>query len=314
MTIILFLAGLSVAASADPAFAILQKQGPVSLEVARTTAKDQLEVPLSGSLRFRIAVDGGKDLEVERVASPLGDSWQVRVAKPAATSSLEGSRQRWQQEFLLEPLKPGQLTLSLAPLRFREKPGAWQTIEWKPMQVSVQTSLSKADVQDLRDITAIEEVPGRDRGSAWSRWLWVGCGLVAMVVMVAGLRVWQGRRKTSTLSPEQRANRALDRILALGLVSAGKTARFHSLAGNVIRRYLQRRYQLPARFRTTAELLQLIESAPNIPPDQQTLLRQFFQRCDLAKFSGNQVPTQECPVTVEMARKLINQAPIRQSF
>lgn len=279
-------------------FLVIQKQGPASLAVS-DAGKGELEVALSGLLRLRLTVAGTADLEVQPVEpATLAEGWRVHAAgKPSRPGP-----DRWQQEILLEPLKPGRLTLTLEPLRYRQKAGPWQGAHWKPIQVTVKTS-AQPDLKDLRDITTPEDLP-EGQSHDWSPWFWlaaVGAGAVLLIVTAVRRRK---RGEVARSSPEQRSLRDLDRIVALQLASLGKTVEFHFLVHDVVRRYLNRRYRIAARCRTTSELLKRL-STSEVPAHRQELLARFFERCDPARFSGRSPSEAECAETLEIARRIV---------
>jgi hypothetical protein len=95
--------------------------------------------------------------------------------------------------------------------------------------------------------------------------------------------------------------RELDRIER----TAGEPDVFHTQASNVIRRYLQERFGLRAPQQTTAEFL--AHSGPRLTAAQQTQLRDFFERCDLAKFARASASPEDCRRTAGLARTFVQQ-------
>ena len=75
---------------------------------------------------------------------------------------------------------------------------------------------------------------------------------------------------------------------------------------NTLRRYLEIRFYLPAEEQTTAEFLDGMRRSPLLTDEQQLLLRDFLERCDLVKFARVVPPRQESLATAGMARKFIN--------
>src|SRR5262249_40206262 len=119
---------------------------------------------------------------------------------------------------------------------------------------------------------------------SWLPWLLLGLGALAVAVAYWGLR----RRLDSPsrpLPPDQWALQELARIETTALAVDGDAERYHVLLSNVVRRYLAERFQLRAPQQTTAEFLASVRQAPELSADQQTLLRDFLERCDLAKFA-----------------------------
>jgi hypothetical protein len=82
------------------------------------------------------------------------------------------------------------------------------------------------------------------------------------------------------------------------------------MLSNVVRRYLEKRFALPARRQTTPEFLQTMQNAPQLSADQQALVRSFLERCDLAKFANAQATAEECAVAADMVAKLLEETPV----
>ncbi len=84
-------------------------------------------------------------------------------------------------------------------------------------------------------------------------------------------------------------------------------ARFHTELSDVVRRYLELRFQLRAPRQTTAEFLESMRDAPQLTGEQQALLRDLLERCDLAKFARAAAPPEECQAAAAMARTFVQQ-------
>jgi hypothetical protein len=295
----------------------VQKQGPASATLTvEKNEKNQPQIRLSHVLEVLLQVEGAEPLEVEPVKKlTASDGWHLdpkTVAKPSTRFSGNG-RMSWEQTFSLEPLKPGELVLQMEPLRYREKSGDWKTVTWEPIKIKVTTSIErpdKPDVNQARDITGPEEVPS-DTGK-WNWLLWLGGAIVLLGLSLAGWQVgrrWARQRLIQT--PEQWALAELDRMAKENLAATWDANRYHTLLSDVVRRYLEKRFQLPASRQTTPEFLQAMHQSPQLTPAQQDLLRDFLQRCDLAKFAGVNPLPEECQATVAMARGFIEQTVVR---
>jgi len=287
---------------------ILQQQSPVTLSVRAKVERGQIDLRLADSLILIITVDGSAQLEVKPSAIQASEVIKIRGRQaPAITEHKEG--RRWQQTFHLEPLVPGDHSVQLQPLEYREKPGEWKTVKWRPVPIKVTTQIQSADADDLRDITDIEKLPERP-----SPWLWLAWGLAGVcgsAILLVGIRQWRKsrRRLQPALTPKQWAVRELERVLALNLPAKGEVERFHTMLSNVVRRYLENRYALPARRQTTPEFLQTMQTAPQLSADQQALARSFLERCDLAKFANAQATAEECALTAAMVAEFLEETP-----
>jgi hypothetical protein len=293
--------------SAQPT--LTQQHGHAAVAIfADKAANGGLTMRLSGMVFVTLSVDGLAPVEVEtgpRVIDSPG--WKVRTAFPAAVVLLGKGRERWQQTFQLAPLDKGDQPLLVASLRYREKRGAWHTVEWQPIPLTVTTSINRVDVGEVRDITDIEQLPELP---PWhQRWLWVGLGLLTtFLALIVWLFVRRRRRAARVLLPEQAALREMGRLTLLKLPQSGRGERFHTLLSNILRRYFEARFHLPARRQTTTEFLEAVRQLPELDPARQQLLRAFLERCDLAKFAGVASTAEECDSSAAMARALVEQA------
>src|SRR5262249_36005948 len=103
------------------------------------------------------------------------------------------------------------------------------------------------------------------------------------------------------------AIRELSRLESMGLPQHGQAERFHTLLSDTVRRYLELRFQLRAPRQTTAEFLDAMRNSPQLDSGQRNLLRDFLERCDLAKFARAEYSTDECRNTADMARLFVDQ-------
>jgi hypothetical protein len=281
----------------------LDNNGPASLLVdapaARdappsAAAKDGISIKLADVLTIIVQVDGSTALEVkppDKITNSPG--WRLVEALPAATTELDKERRRWRRSYTLEPLIPGALPLQIEPLLFRDNGAPFRKIAWNPVPVRVLTSITTPDLKSLRDPTVIE--PLSAPAEAWPvAWLWLGSGVLMVSVAALSYLWWRRRRRPAPMPAQQRALRELERVLALRLPDQGKIDRFHALLANVVRRYLERRFQLPARRRTTREFLEVLKTSEKLSGTEQEFLRDFLPRCDLAKFARADAVAQEC--------------------
>jgi hypothetical protein len=299
-------AGLTASAAEDAAF--VQEHRPARLTVEGGALRgNKVEVPLSGVVHVVLTVEGGQELEVEPIkALTTAEGWGVRSSAPAKRTPMGDGRVRWQQEFVLEPAKPGELPLLLAPLHYRDTAGPWQIVAWDAVPVQVTTEVASADLKQLHDVRGPIKLP---EPPPWPRWP-LGVGLAVLVAGVM-LGIWRVRRRvqpeTPPLSPQAWAVRELERLEALNLPEQGEINRYHTLLSDVLRRFLELRFQLHAPRQTTAEFLKAAETSLQLSPAQQELLREFLQRCDLAKFARAAASPEECRTAAELARTFISE-------
>jgi hypothetical protein len=283
-----------------------QRQGQAVLQLpARLDRDGRTLLPLAGA-PLTVTVTGPPPVQAAwEGAFVPGKGWKVR--KVAAAEGKPDPR-RWEETYYVEPVgKPGtDLDLLLPPLRFRAGDQPERRVTWRPIRARVTTEIKEATLNARRPNTGPEEVP-----PAWS-WRqplgWVLAGLVLIVlVLVVGEIVGRRRRRPILLTPEGWARRELQRLAAIDLLEAGELERFPTLLSDVVRRYLELQFRLRAPRQTTAEFLEAMQQAPQLTPAQRELLREFLQRCDLAKFARLTPSAAECQALAEQVRGFVEQ-------
>jgi hypothetical protein len=282
--------------------AVVQRNGPATLSIAATLEKNVIVLPITDELTLLIAVEGGAGLEVPPPEEWTKPPWKARPAGPPKRKQ-DANRVHWTQTLLVEPLAPGESSLTLAPLKYRNSADdEWRTATWQPMATRVTAKLTQPDLTSARDITAIEELPALPpRDSRLG--LWIAASLIGAAGLAAGALLWRRRSaKRSRTTPEAWARYELDRLQALGLPERGKHERFGTLLANLLRRYLEKKHQLPARRQTTGEFLAAIPQYPALA-DQRPFLEAFLGRCDLLKFAPVDSSADECRALAEQVRQ-----------
>jgi hypothetical protein len=316
------LAVLLLAVPPAPADEVEQRRDGAVLRLQADKVEDgKVESRLSSVMRLTLTVEGQAPLQVgsgdeeelvkEQVQAlrQAGPWFRCEAeGKPERSPTADG-RERWQMVVLLNPLPPKEGTLKLQPaaIEFTEGPEkVRRRVTWEPIPVRVTTNVASADLKELRDITPPEDIPVKP---SWLRWLpWVGLA-VALAGLVAG--GWELRRRlagtAAPLAPHEWAARELRRIEAMELPRQGEVERYHTLLSDVVRGYLEQRFRLPASHQTTVEFLETMRRSPQLSAGQQRLLRDFLERCDMAKFARAAPPPEECRAVADMARAFVQE-------
>jgi hypothetical protein len=291
---------LMLCAAPGVAFQHREQSGPATLEAHSDS--DRPSLALSDVLHVVVTVEGGKGLRVTAPVRPVGDaSWEVLQTQTTGPEAATGGKVRWQQTLTLAPMTPGELKLELTPLVVRDDTGGEQRVAFKAITVPVQSQIKDADVRHARDITGTEELPALPE-RAPLLWLWFALPAVLLLTF-AGL--WLARRRV-TLRPSsalRKAMRECDHLAAMRLPEKDHARSFVVLLTGIVRRYLERRYDLPARRQTTAELLRAIDARADFDDEAKRWLRGFFTEADLVKFAGAAAGDERCRALLESARQ-----------
>jgi hypothetical protein len=169
------------------------------------------------------------------------------------------------------------------------------------------TTSEPADVSHLRDITGIERVEGPPAENYWYLWAGLGAAGSAGLCLVWWRFAVRRRPEQPPPPPDVWALAELDRLETLALPAAGEVDRYHTMLSSTMRRYLELRFRLPASHQTTPEFLKNLSGADLLNPAHQQILRDFLERCDLAKFARAGFSPVECQEAARMARDLVEQ-------
>jgi hypothetical protein len=290
-----------------------QRNGPATLVVRGDNPEAEgVEVRLSGTLEVRLCMEGKSTLEVELPKALVPpENWLVKEAGNPETRPIGSGRIAWERSFRIEPiLRPGNVTLPIAPLRYRDGSEApWQTVEWQPVPVRVTTMVAEPNPSELRPITPLEEVPTEPSWKDWvieKKWHLAVAGVIVLCV-VLGIRgtLHQLRRPPPPVPPHVWALAQLEQLNAAALTEESEPERLPTLVSDVVRRYLELRINLKAQQQTTAEFLDSLRAEPRLPLDQVNQLAQFLERCDLAKFARAIPNPEECRELIGKARELV---------
>ena len=132
--------------------------------------------------------------------------------------------------------------------------------------------------EDIRDIRSPRHLP--------SRWPWGAGAAGAFALAGIAYAVWK-RRFRKAMSPQLPYELALGRLEhARCLMTPEQAREFCFAVSEVIRGYIEQRFKVRAPRRTTEEFLyHLLEEKHVMLTSQRTLLAEFLQHCDMAKFA-----------------------------
>ncbi|MCI0641082.1 MAG: hypothetical protein L0Y72_32165 [Gemmataceae bacterium] len=290
---------------------LVQQQGPAKIYLSGVEGKDVVQLRFADVLKVTVEVEGDKTLEVrtpDSITQSVG--WKVLGATPAQTSVPKpGARARWRKTYDLEALAPDSLTLQVEPLSWREKGGVFSTVTFQPIAIQVRTTIDEPDLKKLRDPTQIERVPAASSWP-WLPWAGAGLGTTAVLGLAAYLLRRRARAARAALTPEALALYELDRLERLRWPEKGRGERFVSLLSNVLRNYLEKKWNLPARRQTTPEFLRTLSSQWVLDEAQSKFLAEFLDQFDLAKFAGVEPAASFCDNLAKQVREFVRgQAP-----
>jgi hypothetical protein len=113
--------------------------------------------------------------------------------------------------------------------------------------------------------------------------LMVAAGIVWWIVRRRAKRAAATAQAAATQAAEEDALAELERLFAL--IDAERSRPYALESSAIIRRYLERRFDLAAPLRSTEEFLAEARHAPQLNAEFQKLLADFLRCCDVLKFA-----------------------------
>jgi len=175
----------------------------------------------------------------------------------------------------------------------------------EPVDIEVASLLGedrdKLQIADIEGVVVMPEQP-----SYW--WAWT-LGAAAMVIAVGGWLHFRQKRIKKLIRIFRPAHEvAFERLRALvreQLIEQGKIKQFYERISNILRHYIEDRFELRAPERTTEEFLIEIRCADAFSNSQKQDLGRFLEHCDLVKFAKYQPTTEQIQQTFDLVKGFI---------
>ncbi|MBX7150672.1 hypothetical protein K1X84_03460 [bacterium] len=106
-------------------------------------------------------------------------------------------------------------------------------------------------------------------------------------------------------SPEEIAIENLDAVRQKQWIERGEFKIFHIEVSNIIRLYIEQKFQMPALELPTSELITEFRRRRLRDDNYSALLRRFLEVCDLVKFAKYQASQHECKEVFDQAYDLV---------
>jgi hypothetical protein len=138
-------------------------------------------------------------------------------------------------------------------------------------------------------------------------------GLVILVGLVGlvGLLLWRRRKELRPAAVERQRSpleQALERLEQLRRDASGMAADpFVVEVSDVVRDYLERVLEIPAREQTSEEFLQALQSASGLPAVLNDSMQPFLTRCDLVKFARQALADEQRSMLLDTAGNVIRE-------
>ncbi len=135
---------------------------------------------------------------------------------------------------------------------------------------------------------------------------WMVFCAVAATLLLVGLTIWLIKRwrNRPVIVPTPR-QRALDLLARIETEIDKLTPyQFSIRVSDILRRYVTEQYQLPVTRQTSVEFLNAL-AATSFTGDEQSLLTDFLNRCDLIKFARYDATREDSRLLLDEAERFV---------
>lgn len=221
----------------------------------------------------------------------------------------EGNRLVQEQWYLLDTYVTGSYTIPAPIIKYTTTDGIEEEIEGPALTIEVKSLISEEGQEDdIRDIKPPLNLPVN-----YTKFIWLGTVALTVVILLWGVVAYFVRRQKGEIEiPHFRpaheiAFEQLKVIRELGLPQQGKIEEYYVRLSDVVRRYLENRFNLRAPEMTTEEFLQVASGCNELKDAHRKLLNKFLKHCDLVKFARYGPNEEEIKAAFDSAWQLVEE-------
>lgn len=271
--------GLAIAISIGLAYAADDISVKVEVDKAFATIGDEINL--------RVSVSHHPDIQVLQITAENLSDFEIK--KTTDFSTKENSKILEGKNYVLTTYLLGEYVVRPFTIQYRTKNGDVKELQSNNLYVTMESvDKSKDTKTDIRGVKGVQKLK-----NTVFRWLLGFLGAAAGL----GIGLWFYLRKKGALSqtkpevvlsPHEEAYLSLNQLKNSDLIRKGLIKQYFFRMSEILRTYIERRYQIRALESTTYELMRELKTL--IQPDQKQLIEEVVTFCDLVKFA-KYIPT-----------------------
>jgi len=281
------------------------QRGPLTVHVRVDKAKATIAETIL--LELEATVEAGFEVKMPKVDKVLENfgivDWDNLGNKLDGNNNVLST-----YRYRLEPFLSGTFSLPAFTFEFYDvnsPENKKYELTTEPIDIEV-TSLLGEQRAELK-IANIEGVVNMSaEPSYWWAWVLTAAGIIVGGIFWVNRRRQQAEELVRIFKPAHEvAYERLRSLIEQDLVKKGKIKEFYECISDILRHYIEHRFNLRAPDRTTEEFLIELASANILAKSDQDRLAEFLQHCDLVKFARYNPTTEQIQRTFDLVKDFI---------
>jgi hypothetical protein len=280
------------------------QQGPMTVHIR--VDKSKITIADTLWLEFETAIGSGYDVNMPKVDKILENfgivDWQNLGNRLDANNNVIST-----YRYRLEPFLSGKFAIPAFTFEFRdvnEQEHKTYELTTEPVDIDVNSLLGeqrgKLSIADIEDVV---DMPTK------MVWWWI-LPAVAVVGWIAAMWVYFRKKKIKEAirifkPAHEIAYARLQSLIQQDLIKAGRVKEFYDGLSDILRHYIEDRFELRAPERTTEEFLFEIRDTGVLSEGDRKALMEFLTHCDLVKFAKHSPTNEQIQHTFDLAKNFI---------
>lgn len=303
--LIIFAAALLGCQKKKAEFTAPQTSDPVAVNVF----VDKPQVRVGDLVKYTISVNSQTNIAVampdfaENLA-PMG-SLLIHDWDNLPEEKLPGGRVVKKQTYELETYLTGVYEIPPAKVDFVIN-GNTNTLYSSALCVEVVSIAKEGEMNDIRDVKGVVELLLKEKNRTKVIIVLASLAAVALVLLLC-LRKKKEKAAPPPVPAHIKALAALHKLTESDLWEKGLYKEYFSRLSDILRVYIEDRFQLRAPEQTTEEFLAILRQDPEFTYEQREMLRSFLNECDMIKFAKGETSLELAQSAIEDIEKFIEQ-------
>ncbi|HEW78511.1 MAG TPA: hypothetical protein ENH34_00890 [Phycisphaerales bacterium] len=282
------------------------QRGPLTVHVRAD--KTKMTIAETVLLELEAAIEAGFEVQMPKVGKEL-ENFGIVDWDNLGDKLDENNNVVRRYQYRLEPFLSGTFSIPAFTFEFYDVNSPEESkyeLTTEPIDIEVTSLLGEQRAElVIADIEGVVRMP--EKNSFW--WLWT---LGAAGIVTAGIAGWlylRQKRRSELIRIFRPAHEiAYEHLQALvkdDLVKKGKIKEFYEQISNILRHYIEYRFNLRAPEKTTEEFLIVLATTELLDADDKQDLEEFLKHCDLVKFAKHNPATEQIQKTFDLVKNFI---------